>query len=306
MSVSTLDEAEALAVILENHPDYRILRRFVPDPARYVKAPPATLESVEVKTGIFLDVEATGLNIRTDRITQLALVPFTYDANGIIVDAGVGLSYYDDPGVPIPAEVVELTGITDEMVRGQKIDEAAVGELVSSAGIVIAHHASYDRPMVERRIPLFRDAFWGCSYKDIDWKKRFGCRTSKLGVVLSDSLAEFHEAHRAVDDCHVGVHVLGSARGDDGRTALAHLLESARKNTVRIWATDAPFTVKDSLKNHGYTWSNGDGGTRKCWWLDTLPSLLNDELHWLKENGKVHRPDLQRFGAKDRYSVRVM
>lgn len=298
-------EPEALARALEANPDYRVLRRFIPDPSRYLPEVAAPTDDAFLKTGVFLDVEATGLDTRKDRVLQLALVPFRYDSNGVIADVGAGVSYFDDPGVPISAEITELTGITDDMVKGQAIDEAAVSELVSQAGIVISHHAGYDRPMIERRIPAFAEAFWGCSWKDIDWKKHFGCRTSKLAVVLSDTLGRFHEAHRAVDDCHAAVYILAAAQSGDGRNALAHLLESARKRTARIWAVDSPFGVKDRLHARGYQWSNGEGGTRKCWFRDVLPSEAPEECRWLAEKGHVPRPDVQIFNAKDRYSVRV-
>lgn len=297
-------DLERIARELEEHPDYRVLRRFIPDPARYLPSI-GTLDDVGLKTGIFLDVEATGLDTRKDRVLQLALVPFRYDGNGVIVDASNGVSFFDDPGIPITPEITAINGITDDMVKGQKIDEEAVSELVSQAGIVIAHNAGYDRPMMERRMPIFVEAFWGCSWKDIAWEDRFGCRTSKLAVVLSDTLNEFHDAHRAVDDCHAAVHILAAAKGDDGRNALAHLLESARKRTARVWAVDSPFGVKDRLYARGYEWSNGEGGKRKCWFRDVLPSEAPEEVRWLAEKGHVSKPDVQIFNAKDRYSVRV-
>jgi hypothetical protein len=46
--------------------------------------------------------------------------------------------------------VTALTGITDEMVAGQRIDEAVVSAFVKDAVIVIAHNAGFDRKFAER------------------------------------------------------------------------------------------------------------------------------------------------------------
>lgn len=298
-----LEDAESLAEILGAHPDYRILRRFIPDPARYITR--SAEDGEGLKLGVFADVEATGLNTRVDKILQLTMVPFQYNGEGEIVDVGKGIDYYEDPLVPIPPEITELTGITDKMVEGQRIDDQAVFDLVGPAGIVIAHHASYDRQMMERRLPIFAEVFWGCSWKDIDWQGKFGTRSSRLDVILSDTLRQFHEAHRSLDDCHAAVNLLANARTEDGRSALSHLLQSARKNTARVWAVDSPFNTKDLLKARDYEWSNGDNGTPRCWWKDVRPSESPAERAWLAQYCKVRDPVVRMFTAKDRYSTRV-
>lgn len=298
-----LEDAEALAEILGAHPDYRILRRFIPDPGRYITR--AAEEGEGLKLGVFADVEATGLNTRVDKIIQLTMVPFQYNAAGEIVDVGKGVDYYEDPLVPLSDEIKELTGITDRMVENQRIDDAAVRELVAPAGIIVAHHSSYDRQMIERRMPFFADLFWGCSWKDVDWEGKFGTRSARLDIILSDALGQFHEAHRALDDCHAAVNLLANARTEDGRTALSHLLQSARKNTARVWAVDSKFDYKDSLKARDYEWSNGEHGTPKCWYRDVRPSEAPAEVEWLRQVCKVREPVVRMFTAKDRYSTRV-
>jgi hypothetical protein len=49
---------------------------------------------------------------------------------------------------------------------------------------------------------------------------------------------------------------------------LSLLLENARRKTIRIWAEQAPFDLKDELKKRGYRWSSGDEGRRKAWYVD--------------------------------------
>ncbi len=63
---------------LEATGDYRIIRRFMPV-ASYCAPDEATK-----RTGIFLDTETTGLDVDTDNIIYLAMVPFEFDAYGNI------------------------------------------------------------------------------------------------------------------------------------------------------------------------------------------------------------------------------
>lgn len=299
----TAEKFVEAAEILELSRDFKVLRRFVPDPAAYIGWTGAIPDGC--KTGAFLDVETTGLNVRTDKITEFSLVPFLFDADGVVYDAGKGMSFLNDPGIPIAPEVTALTGITDEMVKGQRIDVDTVRAAVEEAVIIIAHHADFDRKMVEREMPFFRTKHWACSHTEVPWTSTFGCQAAKLAIILADACHQFSDArHRAVEDCHVGVNVLANARVD-GRPALSFLLESARQSTCRVWAVDSPFPKKDTLKARGYFWSPPEEGGRKQWYRDVRPEELEEELMWCRDIGGA-RPESVRFGSKDRYSVRVL
>jgi DNA polymerase III subunit epsilon len=73
------------------------------------------------------------------------MVKFDYLPDGSVVGVRDVFSSFNEPFVPVPTEVTALTGITDEMVAGQRIDEAAVSAFVEDAVIVIAHNAGFDR-----------------------------------------------------------------------------------------------------------------------------------------------------------------
>jgi hypothetical protein len=59
--------------------------------------------------------------------------------------------WFEDPGSSIPPEITTITGITDEMVAGHRIDDHAVYDLLSRVVLVIAHHADFDRRFLEKR-----------------------------------------------------------------------------------------------------------------------------------------------------------
>lgn len=287
--------------ILKESSEYRVLSRFTPDPAVYLRAWPGETPP-ECKTGLYVDTETTGLDTSSARIIALAAVPFTFDPDGIVYDAGKGLSFLEDPKEPLADEIVELTGLTDAELAGQRIDDAQVEELVAQSVLVISHHAGFDRRMLERRLPIFREKPWGCSWIDVDWQKAYGTRAGRLEIILSDVLQQFHAAHRAVDDCHVGVHLLANAIAG-GRTALSYLLESTRKLTYRVWAEGSDFMAKDKLKARGYEWRPDETG-RKCWFKDVHAADVDDEMMFARDIGGA-TPQVTKFGAKDRYSTRA-
>lgn len=146
-----------MADALARSPDYRVLRRLV---ARPTYIPTAGLE---VRTGILLDTETTGLDHAKDEIIELAMVKFDYTLEGRIVGVRDTFSAFNEPSAPISAEVTALTGITDEMVAGHKFDDAAVTAFVESAVITIAHNSGFDRKFAERYWPVFEHKAWAAA-----------------------------------------------------------------------------------------------------------------------------------------------
>ena len=87
-----------------------MLRRLIP------RTEFASSEGQATKTGILLDVETTGLDTARDEVIELAMVKFTYLPNDRIAQITDIFSSFNEPQNPIPAEITDLTGITDEMV----------------------------------------------------------------------------------------------------------------------------------------------------------------------------------------------
>jgi DNA polymerase-3 subunit epsilon len=233
-----------------------------------------------VKTGIILDVETTGLDQQKDEIIELGMVKFDYFPDGDIAGLRDVFTAFNEPSRPIPFDVTALTGITAEMVAGHQIDEAAVSAFVADTVIVIAHNAGFDRKFAERYWPIFECKAWGCSATEIEWR-RHGFEGSRLGYLLNGA-GFFHQAHRAVDDCHALLEILALELPTIDTPALAVLLEQARKKTMRVWAEQSPFDLKDALKRRGYRWSNGSDGRPRSWYIDVGENQLEDEITFLR------------------------
>ena len=66
-----------------------------------------------------VDVETTGTNPESDKIIELGICLFEYDRQSGRIYRVLGSSeWLEDPGSPIPPEITNITGITDEMVAG--------------------------------------------------------------------------------------------------------------------------------------------------------------------------------------------
>lgn len=296
------NDSEALVRILEASGDYQVLRR-LKVPESYSPA-----EGVSLLRGLVVDVETTGLDVTREKIIELGAVPFDFDSSGRVYAVHAPLSYFEDPGKPIPQDVVEITGITNADVSGQHIDDEAVLTALDPVVLVIAHNAAFDRRMLERRFPAFEKKYWACSMQEVPWQD-FGSRSRKLDYLLYRVARAFHTGHRAADDCLATLHLLTMTR-DGGGTALASLLKSARRPTLRLWATGAPIEVKDALKRRHYRWFPGSETRAKAWYLDLFgEEELKSEQEWLHKNAYDDRPNpnwlVERFTGMDRYSRRM-
>ena len=305
VDVDALEALEGMARMLDASGCYRVLRRFAP---RACYGPPGR---GPLRTALFVDTESTGLDTATDAVIEFAAVPFTYDAStGAVCDVQAAYVALEDPERPIPPAATTLTGITDAMVRGRRIDDGRVAELLGTSSLVIAHNAAFDRPLLERRFGAFRDAHWACSHAEVPWHE-FGCRGSKLDYLLWHRCGEFFGGHRAEEDCLAAIHVLATP-GADGTLPFARLLASARRPTYRVWAAGAPFETKDVLKARGYRFHGGPGRRAKTWYRDCGPDLVGDELAWLaahccagQDTHTLQQEHVDRFTARERYSGRL-
>ena len=127
-----------------------------------------------------------------------------------------------------------------------------------------------------------------------------------MGYLLA-GVGYFHEAHRAVEDCQALLEILARQLPETNTTALAVLLERARRTTFRIWAERSPFDLKDELKKRGYRWNDGNDGRPKAWYVDVSETQRDGELKFLRKSIYQRDVDLftQSVTAVNRFSVRA-
>ena len=297
LATPALGDPEALALALDSHPDYRVLRRLQPR----LEWPVAT--HPDITRVVVLDTETTGLDQSRERIIELALVCVDVDnRSGLPVGSVQVYDGLEDPGKPIPREVVALTGIHDADVRGQTLDEARIDALLQGAVLVIAHNAGFDRPFAERRIARFASLPWACSFADLDWKAQ-GRSSAKLES-LALACGWFYDAHRAEMDCHALLAVLTAPLPIGEGTGLLQLMRCAAQPSFSLQASQAPFEEKDRLKARGYRWN----AEQRVWQTRLRDSAaLQEECLWLKENvygGRAATVQIEAVDALTKYSPR--
>jgi len=298
----TIADLRPFAQRLRDSGEFRVYERFHP------RRDWPTESSAATRRAVLVDSETTGLNSDRDAVIQLAICPFEYTPDGVIVRAEPCQTWMEDPGRPLDPKITRLTGLRDADLVGQRIDDAAVKALVDPAVLVIAHNAAFDRPFLEKRLPLFAEKNWGCSLKDVPWEAE-DMTTRKLEWLVERLCGKFYQAHDATEDCEVLVELLATRLLSDGRPALAALLENARQPRVRLWATGSLFDSKDTLKDRGYQFNRGTGQAGNGWYRDLSKADLADELEWLKPNaygGQGGTVQVTELGPTIRFSSRIM
>lgn len=271
-----MDLTEALALV-EASPDHRILRRIKLEPGLRIEQPGFG----EVRRGLFVDTETTGLDHAKDKVVEFGAIKFEYVVDtGAIISIGAPFHAYSDPGRPIPPEMTKIHGITDEMVAGKAIDRDALAEFARNVDLVVAHNAEFDRRFCEGIWPGFETLPWACSMEQVPWAEE-GVEGRKLSYIAA-ALGYFYDAHHAVDDCMAALFLL-SLQLPSGRTGLARLLDRALQDGRRVWAIDAPFETKDILNARGYRWNKGADGRYKAWHREVALEALDAELKYLRD-----------------------
>ena len=147
---------------------------------------------------VVFDVETTGLNKSRDRLTEIGAVRIE---NGEITDTFDTFVY---PGLPIPAKITKLTGITDDMVADAPPEQDAVHAFFAFCGKapLVAHNAAFDTGFLMEVCKRHDIPY---SYTSIDTIPF--CRTLYKGLknYKLDTVAEYLKLpkfnhHRACDD----------------------------------------------------------------------------------------------------------
>ena len=154
---------------------------------------------------IVLDIETTGLSFRTEKITEIGAVRVK---DGEVVDT---FECFVNPEVPIPQKIVEITHITDDMVKDAETIDFVMPKFLEFIGNLklVAHNADFDVGFLKYNaenlglkmnneyidsLALSRQLF-------PEFKKH------KLGILAEKFGINVENAHRALDDVKTLVQV---------------------------------------------------------------------------------------------------
>ena len=156
---------------------------------------------------VAFDIETTGLNAQTDRMTEIGAILFS--GSEILKT----FNTFVDPQRHIPADITNLTGIRDSDVQGAPLEKEAMQMFMDFVGDrpIIAHNAHFDVGFMTaaarrnglRFSPVFLDTL-ALSQALCPELKRF-----KLDIVSNHlGLPQFNH-HRASDDALVVARMMG-------------------------------------------------------------------------------------------------
>ena len=266
---------------LEPSDNHKILRKVsFPNP-RQVNVP--NQSDAKIYRGIYLDTETTGISHTDDDVIQICMLPFIYTLNASTNQMqiiGVYPPYvgFHEPSEPLSQEIIDLTGITMDMLVGQSLDLEKIEGLLEKTDFIIAHNAAFDRPFTHSISAQFAEKKWACSMSDVPWRS-LGFESLKLTHLAAD-LGFFFEPHQADKDCLAGLAIL--AQNDkDGESFFHKMIAAAEKDSITMRAENAPFEAKDILKARGYSWKDGSDGRAKGWEIAVPIDNADEEREWL-------------------------
>ena len=282
---------EAALRLCATREDVRILRRVRPISELVSDGPPIG----PTRRIAIVDTETTSVDVQTAEVIEIAAAIVLVDDTGeirVVEETRRGLR---DPGIPIPAEVRRLTGISDDDVAGRGLNVPRWEALLGGSDLIVAHNSAYDAPIVERLLPGIKGHAWACSMREIDWAAH-GFDGAKLGHLLMQ-IGYFTTGHRADADVISLAHLL-THRPDGVRPLMAELVARAAQPSLRIEATGAPFDKRHLLKARGYRWD----AREKVWWREIAEAAHEAEALWLARDAELRAtPRVNQLSWNTRY-----
>lgn len=157
---------------------------------------------------VVVDLETTGLHASLDNIVEIAAIKVV---GGEIVEEWNSMV---NPGVFLPQECTQITGITTEMVQGAPRFEELVDEYFKFLGeeaVFVAHNVDFDRDFLNKQLERFqRSAMpnpYLCTFK---LAKLVHPNLSKygLGSLCTAFGVDLPQAHRALHDARATAQLL--------------------------------------------------------------------------------------------------
>lgn len=165
-----------------------------------------TDENTNYNKIVVFDIETTGLGNNFDKITEIGAVKLE---NGIIVDK---FSALINPEVPIPEKIMELTGITNEMVKDKPTYKEIIPKFIEFCRgyILAAHNAEFDISFIRTYCNKLNIEF-NFPILDTLYLSRFilsDLSNHKLHTVNKKLGLKNFNHHRAVDDAGATAEIL--------------------------------------------------------------------------------------------------
>lgn len=149
-------------------------------------------------TYVIFDIETTGLSFKHDKITEIGAVKIK---GGEIIDK---FSALVNPETRIPPKIVELTGITDDMVRDKPTIDKVLPQFMDfiADSPVVAHNASFDTSFIKENSRIQGLEFNNAIVDTLSLSRILvpKLKRYKLNLLAKHFNIKLLNHHRAVDD----------------------------------------------------------------------------------------------------------
>lgn len=147
---------------------------------------------------VIFDIETTGLSHKSDRITEIGAVKL----KGL--QEIETFQTFVNPEMPIPAQITDITGITDSMVENAPSQEEAVKSFLEfcNGAPVVAHNADFDTSFIRAVCNAYAIPFTNPAVDTLKLSKAAfpNKRKHSLDAMADElGLGDFNH-HRAIDD----------------------------------------------------------------------------------------------------------
>ena len=153
-----------------------------------------------------LDLETTGFSFRTEKITEVGIMKVQ---NGEVIDE---FSCFVNPEKPIPPRVVEVTNITDDMVKDAETIDKVMPKILDFIGdsVLVAHNADFDIGFLKYNANILGLSLENTYLDTLRLAKDLfpNFKKYKLGKIAENLGIKVEVAHRALDDVDTTVKVL--------------------------------------------------------------------------------------------------
>ena len=145
-----------------------------------------------------LDLETTGISYKTEKITEVGIIKYK---NGEVIDE---FECFVNPEKPIPPKVVEITHITDDMVKDAETIDKVIPEIIDFIGdsVLVAHNADFDIGYLKYNFEKYGYKLENTYIDTLRLAKAIfpDLKKYKLGLIADSLKIKVDVAHRALDD----------------------------------------------------------------------------------------------------------
>ena len=145
-----------------------------------------------------LDLETTGISYKAEKITEVGIIKYK---NGEVIDE---FECFVNPEKPIPPKVVEITHITDDMVKDAETIDKVIPKIIDFIGdsVLVAHNADFDIGYLKYNFEKYGYKLENTYIDTLRLAKAIfpDLKKYKLGLIADSLKIKVDVAHRALDD----------------------------------------------------------------------------------------------------------